>query len=216
MEYQKMEYQKINNLLGSTPDKVSKFIAKKWIEVNNQSGKPYITNKQIRFTTSMLRSHLCDYSDAYIVVKGVITVTNPNNDAYNKKLALKNDAPFISCISKIDGELIENAGDLDIVMPIYNLLEYCKNYRKTTGSLLNYYRDEPCIGKTGTGIMKISYSITGSKSFDYKTSIAGKLDGTNIEEDDIKIAIPLKYLGNFWRSLNMPLINCEISLILSW
>ena len=83
----------------------------------------------------MLRSDLCDYSDAYIVVKGTITVTDPDNDAYDKELTLKNKAPFASCISKINNTLIDNAEDLDIVMPIYNLLEYSKNYRKTTGSL---------------------------------------------------------------------------------
>ena len=92
----------------------------------------------------MLRSDLCDYSDAYIVVKGKIGVTNPDNDVYYKKLALKNNAPFTSCILKINNNtLTDNAEDLDIVIPMYNLFEYSKNYRKTTGSLWNYYRDEP-------------------------------------------------------------------------
>ena len=80
MEHQIMEYNKINNLLGSTPDKVPRFVTKKWIEVNEQSGRPYNTNKQIRFKTSMLRSDLCDYSDAYIVVKGIITVNSAEGD----------------------------------------------------------------------------------------------------------------------------------------
>ena len=92
-----------------------------------QSGGTYNTNKQIRFKISMLRSDLCDFSDAYIVVKGKITVTNPNNDAYDKKLALKNNVPFLSCISKINNTLIDNAEDLGIVMPMYDLLEYSKN-----------------------------------------------------------------------------------------
>ena len=78
----------------------------------------------------MLRSHLCDYSDTYIVVKGKITVKNPNNNAYDKKLALKNNAPFLSRISKINNTLIDNAEDSDIIMPKYNLFEYNKNYRK--------------------------------------------------------------------------------------
>ena len=91
----------------------------------------------------MLRSDLCDFSDAYIVVKGDITVTNPNNAKENKVLAFKNNAPFINCITKINGIKIDNAEDLDVVMPIYNLLEYSKNYKKTTGSLWNYYRDGP-------------------------------------------------------------------------
>ena len=97
----------------------------------------------------MLRSDLCDYSDAYIVVKGKIIATALNNDAYDKKLAFKNNAPFTSCISKINNTLIDNAEDLHIVMPMYNLLEYRKNYRKTTGSLWNYYRDELNSGVVG-------------------------------------------------------------------
>ena len=89
-----MEYQKITNLLGNTSDKVPRFITKKWIEVHDQSGETYNTNKQIRFKTSVLRSDHCDYSDAYFVVKGKIIVTNPDNDAYDKKLAFKCNAPF--------------------------------------------------------------------------------------------------------------------------
>ena len=107
-----MEYQKITNLLGHTSDKVPRFITKKWIEAHDQSGKTYNTNKQIRFKTSMLRSDLCDYSDAYIVVKGKIIVINPDNDAYDKKLAFKNNAPITSCISKINNKFIDNAEDL--------------------------------------------------------------------------------------------------------
>ena len=79
-----MEYQKITNLLGNISDKAPSFITKKWIEIYDQSGATHNTNKQIRFKTSMLRSDLCDYSDSYILVKGKITVTNPNNYAYDK------------------------------------------------------------------------------------------------------------------------------------
>ena len=93
----------------------------------------------------MLQSDLCDYSDAYIFVKGTITVTDLNDDAYDKKLAFKINAQFISCISKINNTLIDNAEDLDIVMPLYNLIECSKNYSKTTGRLWNYYRDEPIV-----------------------------------------------------------------------
>ena len=88
----------------------------------------------------MLRSDLCNFSDAYIIAKGSINVTDPDNNGYDKKLAFKNNVSFISCISKINNKLICNAEDLDIVMPMYHLLEYSKNYLKTTGSLLNYYR----------------------------------------------------------------------------
>ena len=159
----------------------------------------------------MLRSDLCDYSDAYVWVKGKIPVTNPNDNAnFNKELT------FISCISKINGELVENAEDLDIVMPMYNLLEYSKNYEKSSGSLFNYYRDKPSEITIGAGNNAINISIRNSKSFVYKTKITGSLDAGEDEKEDVIIAMPLKYLANFWRSLDIPLINCEITLILSW
>ena len=161
----------------------------------------------------MLRSDRCDYSDAYIVVKGKIVVANPNHDAYDKKLTPKNNAPFVSCISKINDTLIDNAEDLDIVMPMYNLLECSKNYRKTTGSFFNYYRNEP----NSSAVGNINYSIKDSKSFDYKTSITRNLEGKNVEKDDVGIVVPLKYLSNFWRTPDIPLlINCEVFLTLSW
>ena len=158
----------------------------------------------------------CDYSDAYVWLKGTITVTNPNDNAnFNKDLTLKNNAPFISCISKINGEIVENAEDLDIIMPMYNVLEYSKNYEKTSGSLFNYYRDEPSEITIGAGNNAINISIRNSKSFDYKIELTGSLDAGEDEKEDVTITIPLKYLGNFWRSLDILLINCEITLILS-
>ena len=136
-----MEYDKINNLLLSEDnerEQLSKFVTREYVRVNSLSNT-YNENKSIRFKTPMLRSNLCDYSDAYILVKGTITVTapgvnnNPNNisDKRNGPVILKNNAPFVSCITRINSELIEDADDLDIVMPIYNLLEYSNNYRKT-------------------------------------------------------------------------------------
>ena len=122
-------------MLGTTLDEIPRFIIKKWKKFHDQSGSAddrYKPNKRIRFKTSMLRSDLCDYSDAYIVVKGRITVTDRDNDAYEKELTLTNVAPFTSCILKINNTLIDNAEDLNIVMPTYNLLEYSKNYIKTT------------------------------------------------------------------------------------
>ena len=162
----------------------------------------------------MLRSDLCNYSDAYIYVKGNITVTNPDNDAYDKKLAFKNNAPFTSCISKINNTLIDNS-DLDVLIPMCKLIEYSKNYRKTAGSLWNYYRDEPNSGLSGDN-NNINYLIKDPKSFDYKTSITGKLEGNIVEKDDVKIVVPLKNLSNFWRTLDIPLINCEVSLTCTW
>ena len=133
---------------------------------------------------------------------------------YDKKLALKNNAPFTSCISKINNTFIDNAEYLDIVMPMYNLLEYSKNYRKTARSFWNYCRDEPNNGIGGEN-NNINYSIKDSKSFDYKTSITGKLEGNNTEKK-VEIVVPLKYLCNFQRTLDTPLFNCEINLILTW
>ena len=149
-------------------------------------------------------------------VKGKITVTNPNDNVnFNKELTLKNNVPFISRISKINGELVENAEDLDIVMPMYNLLEYSKNYEKTLGSFFNYYRDEQKEHTIGAGNNAINISIKNSKSFDYKTKIIGSLDAGEDKKEDVTIVIPLKYLDNSCRSLDIPLINCEITLILS-
>ena len=145
-----MEYDKINNLLLSEDnesEQLSKFVTREYVRVNSLLNK-YNENKSIRFKTPMLRSNLCDYSDAYILVKGTIMVNGVVNGAENdtvrrnRPLIIKNNAPFVSYITRVNGELIKDADDLDIVMPMYNLLEYSKNYRKTIGSLYNYYRDE--------------------------------------------------------------------------
>ena len=136
----------------------------------------------------MLISDLRDFSDAYSVGKGTITVADPDNDTYHQKLAFKNNALFIFCISKINNTLIDNAEDLDFVMPMYNLLEYSQKYSKTTGSLLNYYRDEPNSSVDGEND-SINYSIENSKSFEYKTSITGKLEGNNTEKE-VEIVVP--------------------------
>ena len=127
-----MQNKKIKNLLGKTTPEVPRFTTKKWIEIFDQSNGSYNPNKDIRFKTSQLRSDLCDFNDAYIVVTGKITATNPDNDnnVYNRKLALKNSAPFFDCILKINSQLIEHADDLDVVMTMYNLLYYSKNFRK--------------------------------------------------------------------------------------
>ena len=124
----------IINAINKDKD-LPRFVTKKWIKVYDQSRGSYSVNKEIRIKTSMLRSDLYDYSDAYIFVKGTITVVRPDNVKRNKATAFKNNAPLINCISKINGIKIDNAEDLDVVMPMCNLLEYSKNYRKTTGSL---------------------------------------------------------------------------------
>ena len=174
-----MEYNKLNNLLLSEDnesEQLSKFVTREYVTVNSLLNT-YSKNKSIRFKTPMLRSSLCDYSDAYILVKGTITVNGVVNGAENdivrrnRPLILKNNAPFVSCITRINGELIEDADDLDIVMPMYNLLEYSKNYRKTIGSLYNYYRDELSDDNNPNNFA--NRNGVNSKTFKYKNKIIG-------------------------------------------
>ena len=134
-----MEYQKIANLIDDTSNQPSKFRTRNWVD---EPRGAYNVNSQIKFKTTMLKSSLCDYSDAYILVKGKITIAGAGDDATarqaderDKGVAFKNCAPFINCISEINNTQIDNAKDTDIVMPTYNLIEYWDNYAKTAGSL---------------------------------------------------------------------------------
>ena len=144
----------------------------------------------------MLRSDLFDFSDVYILVKGIIAVTNLKSAKINEALAFKNNAPFINCISKINGGQIGNVEDLDVVMPMHNLLEYSKNYRKTTGSLWNYCKDEPS-----------NPLSSNSESSKYKTSITedtynlgvgdAGYDANKVGKNETGVVIPLKHFSNF-------------------
>ena len=119
-----MEYDKINNLLDSESENLSKFVTREYVRVNSLSNT-YNENESVRFKTPMLRSDLCDYANAYILVNGTITVAGIQpRGRQNRPLILKNNAPFVSCIRRINNELIEDVDHLDIVMPMYNLLEY--------------------------------------------------------------------------------------------
>ena len=141
-----MELQKITNFLDTNIDDkdLPRFVTKKWIEVYDQSEKNYKVSKETRTKTLMLRTDLCDFSDVYIVVKGDITLKgDADANKRAKNIAFKNKTPFINCISKIYGVKVDNAEDLDVVMPMHNFFKYSKNYRKTMGGLLNYYRDKP-------------------------------------------------------------------------
>ena len=185
----------------------------------------------------MLRSDLCDYSDAYVLIDGtIISAGNHPRDRQDRPVILKNNAPFISCITRINVELIEDADDLDVVMPMYNLLEFSKNYRKTTGSSYNYYRDE--LDDDADLNDFANNNVVSSSAFQYKCKLLGNtpdLSSTNnlpvaggaspanpnydpnrSGRKEVILVVPLKYLGNFWRALNMPLINCEVSLELKW
>ena len=126
-------------MFDNTLNEPSKFRTKNWVEIN-ESRRTYSTNSQIKFKTTMLKSSLCDYSDAYIFVKGTITVNNtaavdPDTNNANKKVIFKNCFPFTNCISEINNTRVDNAKDIDIVMLMYHLIEYSDNYSKTSGSL---------------------------------------------------------------------------------
>ena len=211
--HMKMEYQKITNLLDTTSDNEPRFITKKLVEVHDQSGSAkyrHKPSKQIRLKASMLRSDLCDFSDAYIVVKGTVTLTKTNGtgiiDKRNRFLAFKNNAPFTNCTSKINNVLIDNAEGLGVVTPMYNLLESIKNYKKPTGSLWNYCRDKP------NNPPATDYNA--NESFKYKSSITEKTsnenqeDGENTEQGNTKtkknfeIVVPSKHLTQAPRNAN--------------
>ena len=158
----------------------------------------------------MLRSNLCDYADSYILVKGTITITGEGDntaaeqvDEKDKGVTFKYCAPFTKCIIRIKNTDIDNAHDIDIVMPMYSLIEYSNNYSQTSESLWQYYKDYP------------NENLANSESFKSKVKITGKTPN-NENSKDVEMIVPLKYSSNFWRKLEMPLINCEVNLILTW
>ena len=151
----------------------------------------------IIYIAELLISYFCDQSDAYILQRDNITIAR-NIVA---QVSFKNCAPFIKCITKIDRKTIHDAEDLDLVMPMYNLLEYSSNYSGTTGSLWFYSKDEATIFNINIG------DTNNFKSFKYKTKLIRSTTATNGILENVKIAVPLKYPGNFWRSLKMPLVN---------
>ena len=199
-----MEYQKIANLLDNALNQPSKFRTKNWVEITDESRGTYAVNKQIKFKTSMLRSSLCDYSEAYVLVKGNITVNNTaaegaaaNNT--NKKVIFKNCAPFTNCISKINNTQIDNAEYIDIVMPMYNLIEYSDNYSKTSGSFWQYCKDIPAVNNNGN--MVDLNGANATDSFNFKTKITSQTNNDGII--NIEIMVPLKYfLENSWNLFN--------------
>ena len=177
--------------------------------MNDKSSENY-ANSDIRFKTTMLRSNLCDYANSYILVKGTITITGAGDNAgereadeRDKRVTFKNCAPFTKRITRINNTDIDNAHDIDVVMPMYKLIDYSDNYSNASGSLWQYYKDDP------------NDNLTDSESFKSKVKITGKTPN-NGNTKDVEIIVPLKYLSNFWRTLEMPLITCEVNLILTW
>ena len=155
-----MEYQKIANLLDNVSNQPSKFKTRNWVEINDESRGTY-TGNSIKFKTTMLRSNLCNYADAYILVNGTITINGARADIATRQIderekgvIFKNCAPFIKCISRINNTEIDNAKDIDTVMSMYNLIEYSDNYSKTSGSLWQYYEDDPNDNLTDTESFK--------------------------------------------------------------
>ena len=210
-------------MLNDAPNQPSKFRARNWVEIHDEARGTYSPNKQTKFKTSMLRSSLCDYSDAYILVKGNKTVNNTavigaaaNNT--NKKVIFKNCEPFTNCISKINIK-IDDAGYIDIVMLTYNSIEYSDNYSKTSGSLWQYCKEISAVNDAGN--FDYFNGANATDSFNFKTKITDQTAPDNNNGNvagtvDVKIMVPLKYLSNFRRTLEMPLINCEGELVLDW
>ena len=198
-----MGYQKITNSLDDASNQPSKFRTRNWVEINDESRGTYTSN-YLKFKTTMLRSDLCDYADAYILINGTITIIGAGNDdaakeldERNKGVIFKSCAPFTKCISRINNLDIDNAQDNNIVVPMHNLTEYSYNYSKTSGILWQYCKDDP------------NDNITQSESFKSKIKITGKTPAAG-NTKDAQIIVSLKHLSNFWRTLEMPLINCEL------
>ena len=220
-----MEYQKIINLLENTSNQPSKFRTKNLVEINDESRVTYNTNSQIKFKNTMLKSSLCNYSDAYILAKDNITVNNTaahgvaaNNT--NKNVVFKNCDPFTNCISEINNTQVDNVKNIDIVMPMYNLIEYSGNYTKTTGSLWQYCKDILAVNDKGNNEFNelnwIKFNgANATDSFNFKPKKTGQT-GNNGRIDGVEIIVSLKYLSNFWRTLEMHLINYEVNIILTW
>ena len=174
-------------MLGNTPNQPTKFRTKKWVEVNDESGRTYNTNSQIRFKTSMLKSSLCDYSDAYILFKGTITVSDtgkaaaPNNA--DKNVIFKNCVPFTSSISRINNTQIDDAQYIDVVMPMYNLIEYIDNYSKTTAILFPFCRDVLAVDDDDGEITDFTEANATTDTFNLKVKLTGQTDNNGTKND---------------------------------
>ena len=212
-----MENQKIINLLDKIDTDSKYFATKKWYVMNDENNTNYRVDKNtgannpdtIKYDNRVLKPILCDYAEAYILVDCTIRGTGGNN---NTRLALKNCAPFTKCNLEINEEHVDTAENLDIVMPMYNLIEYSDNYQDSSATLYQYKRDEP---PEANAIADLT--VNNSSSFKYKISLLGDRNVVGgIVRLNVKVVVPLKYLSNFFRSLEMPLINCKIKLNLTW
>ena len=196
-----MEHQKLLNVLNAN---YSKFVTRNWNTVNDKSNTNYSVGNKIRYSIEILKSNICDYNDAYIPVRGNITTTGHSAT----QVPFKNCPPFIKRIAKNDGTIIGDAENLNLVMLMYNLLEYSSIYSDMTDSLWFYSKDK------ATNFNVDNADINNFKSFNYKPKLLGdnEADGANDTLRNTTIAVPLKYLSNSWQSLEMPLINCKVKL----
>ena len=212
-----MENQKIINLLNKIDTDSRHFATKKWHIINDENNTNYGVNKDtgadnpdtIKYDTRALKPNLCDYAEAYILIDSTIRAAAANA---NTRLALKNCAPFTKCNLEINDEHVDTAENLDITMPMYNLIEYSDNYQDSSATLYQYKRDEP---PEANAIADLT--VDNSSSFKYKISLlSNPVVADNIARRSVKVFVSLKYLSNFFRSPEMPLINCKIKLNLTW
>ena len=212
-----MENQKIINLLDKIDTDSKHFATKKWYIINDENNTNYGVNKDtgadnrdtIKYDTRVLKPNLCDYAEAYILIDGTIRAAAA--DA-NTRLALENCAPSTKCNLEINDVHIDTAENLDITVPMYNLIEYSDNYEDLSATLYQYKRDEPPEANAIADLTADNWSY-----FKYKISLLGNpVVADNIARRSVKVAVPVKYLSNFFRSLEMPLINCKIKLNLTW
>ena len=201
-----MEHQKLLNLLNKAGD--FNFVTRKWNIFNDQSNSNYDVGNEIIYKTEVLKYNLCDYNDAYILVRGGITIIGNNVT----QVAFTDCAPFTKSITKVDGTTIDASENLDLVVSIYKLLIYMSNHFDTTCSLWLYSKDEAT---------NFNVDIRNNDNFKYFKCKA-KLFGDTVADvvngilRDTTLAVPLKYLSNFWRSLEMSLIKCKVELKLKW
>ena len=212
-----MENQKIINLSDKIDTDSKHFATKKWYIINDENNTNYGVNKDtgadnpdiIKYDTRVLKPNLCDYAEAYILIDGTIRAAAANA---NTRLALKNCVPLTKCNLEINDEHVDTAENLDIAMPMYNLIEYSANYQNSSATLYQYKRDEPPEDDAVANL-----TADNSSSFKYKVSLLGNpVVVNNISRINVKVVVPLKYVSNFLRSLEMPLINCKIKLNLTW
>ena len=212
-----MENQKIINLLDKIDADSKHFATKKWYVINDENNTNYGVNKDtgannpdtIKYDTRVLKPNLCDYSEAYILVDGTIRETGGNN---NTRLALRNCAPFTKCNLEINDEHVDTAENLDIVMPMYNLIEYSDNYQASSATFYQYKREEPPEDNAIDDL-----TVDNSNSFKYKVSLLGNpVVADNIAKGSVKVVVLLKYLSNLLlmtQKCTFQLLLCQKNII---